>query len=266
MEALSKLIDMFKPNPAGHTIEHDGEHYVLRNNQQELQLLPTHKLPKSIKERMHVSTIDSLARYVNRFGGAHSIVVHNESHSIFAAHSRIDYHLPDAPQRVEHTATLEIETTPEYKMVVSGLGEAISQKLAVQWLDDITEYIRVPTDDAGAPSAVEITDLVRKLSITSTAHADIKADQGGETTSVSYSARNTTSIDMPKYFIAAVRVFPESEPVGIKIVPSVRTEAEAKGATFTFRAPALDIIWDREQTALREKLFDAVYTDHCYQA
>ena len=139
--------------------------------------------------------------------------------------------------------------------------------MAVQYLERIQHLVQAPSDDPDAPTAADIGALLRNLAGTANKSASVKTDTDGNVQNLKFESTSAPTVEIPEYFVVAVKVFEELNHVGIKIKPSVKVDDNGR-VTVTFRAPALKVIWrdaNDELKAMLRKQLDATIKVRVYE-
>lgn len=115
--------------------------------------------PRRISQRVTVSDVDSLRRYLVRFEGAPLAVFADPPAGTFRA--VLDYHDQNddeglVPRWGEHTCTLQLTKTPEWLTWTQADGRKMSQV-------DLAEFIETHIEEIAAPPGAELLQAVTDL-------------------------------------------------------------------------------------------------------
>jgi len=123
--------------------------------------------PARFRGRFSTSSIAEFVKYANNNAdeASHTFVSDNGS----SANCILDLGNPDTPDNGEHRASLELKQTAPFKALIKINGSPIGQQEWAEWIEDMRDYITLPSD----PSGGTVSDLVTKV-------RNIKIDQKRE--------------------------------------------------------------------------------------
>lgn len=253
---LKELFDSFRTSIQPHQVDAgDGSVKIVIDGNQKVETLShaTEK-PPFIRQKVNVSTVDSMIKYLEKYKQLDTVVTREQGRiSRFGAGAKIDYHGPEEADRCVHECVLNVDPTPEYLRVTERLGDDITQAEFAKYLETIADYIRATEDDPESVQGPEIQQLVKNLTISSNSKAELGVDEIGLNT-IKYEAQNKTDTKVPSYFYAVVRPYKESNLVAIKIRISMKQMPESKGVLFSMYAPVLDQIIEDEHGYFADRL------------
>ncbi|MDE2096714.1 MAG: DUF2303 family protein [Patescibacteria group bacterium] len=158
----------------------------------------SHVAPMQGDERF--GDVESFVGYVARYGGAVNTLVTWNSRGLRAVLDYADFE-EGVPGRCKWTASLPFRPSLQWEAWTKfASGEARSQKVAVETLEDLAADIK-------EPSPADLTAILRTLRATANAQADTELRPDG-TSSVKWSKESKISgnVDLPSSFRIAVPV------------------------------------------------------------
>jgi uncharacterized protein YfdQ (DUF2303 family) len=137
----------------------DGREFLIRPSDTSMQdvsepnAAPVY-LPDHIAQAVTLQTVDSLVEYANRFKTDNTVLFADiDTNSLVAA---IDYHAPDSPAHVSHTAKLTLPHSVEFKTWAHASGKLVGQL-------EFARFLEENAADVAAPSGADLLEACRDL-------------------------------------------------------------------------------------------------------
>lgn len=113
-----------------------------------------HGRPSRIKQAVTLQTVDSLVDYVNRFKTDETMLFADIGRNSIGA--LIDYHGPTEAANVDHSATMVLPYSEEWKAWTAASGQLVRQL-------EFARFIEENAADIAAPSGADLLEVVRDL-------------------------------------------------------------------------------------------------------
>lgn len=159
-----------------------------------------HEAPRRIRQRVTVSDVDSLRRYLARFEGAPLAVFADPPAGTFRA--VLDYHAAAVPGWGEHACTLQLTKTPEWETWTKGDGKRMGQ---VELAEFVETHIKDVAEPAGAELLQSVTDLQALREVQFGSKVDL--DRGDLTFTYKSETRGNGQVHFPERIVLALAPF-----------------------------------------------------------
>lgn len=228
-------------------------------------------LPQPVRARQTVRIIDatSFIAYVNRFATpATSVFCNGPEGRTFRA--VFDYHTPEAPAWMEHSAVYCCPLTVEWGAWSGKDRKPMTQEEFGEFIENNVKDIVTPPDQPGAPTAAEMLEI----SLTLEAKKNISFRQGTRLDNgqvqltyheeIDGRAGATGQLNIPEQFFIGIKPFLGGE--GFLITARFRYRIREGRLAMWYELVRPDKVLEEAYNAVRKQIGDSIGTVPVYEA
>lgn len=214
-------------------------------------LLPA---PTRIVAHPEFSDVAGFADYVAEFKQPGTRVFVDDSARRFV--SVFDFHAPESPGWCDHSASIQMHLSPEWKRFVERDGDKMAPKEFAEFLEDNMAYI---DEEAGGISSADILTMAQtyKVDLRGELNVEESLQKGLKTLLIRDESRlhgvNTAGLELefPEMLCFSLRIFKNHDAYPIKVFLRTRTSKDA--VVFWFKIPDIE--------GFRDEAFERVIDD-----
>ena len=179
--------------PPGHTVESFEK------------LLPK---PLRLKESLKIQNVTSFVDYFQLFANDATLIFADEAAATIKA--VFDYHQPNSPSHCEHSATLKLVHSDEWKAWLTNDGKSLTQRQMAEFIEDNIKDVVSP-DGATLLEVAKTLQATKKLGFRSSQELHNGQIQLTYNEEIDGQAGPTGQLQIPKEIVIGLRVYKGQE-------------------------------------------------------